>query len=112
MPCMHDTVSSKIVGLFFASQKKKPHYITTASRYRHSKYVSWRNLAGLGGLGQMGIKIAKAMGCVVTAVSRSEGKRKFAMDCGATGFVSSSDSAAMSAVMSLVTPSVLNSLVT
>jgi alcohol/geraniol dehydrogenase (NADP+) len=78
----------------------------------HTKYVFSRNLAGLGGLGQMGIKIAKAMGCIVTAVSRSEGKRKFAMDCGATGFVSSSDSAAMSAVMSLLTSGVLNSLAT
>ena len=84
----------------------------TGSRLSFFNILMTCPLAGLGGLGQMGIKIAKAMGCVVTAVSRSEGKRKFAMDCGATGFVSSSDSAAMSAVMSLVTPSVLNSLVT
>jgi uncharacterized zinc-type alcohol dehydrogenase-like protein len=35
-------------------------------------------VVGLGGLGQMGVKIANAMGCVVTVVSRSPAKEKFA----------------------------------
>ena len=55
-------------------------------------------VVGIGGLGQMGVKIARAMGCEeVTAVSRGEGKRAFALQCGATAFVASSDPAAMAA---------------
>lgn len=46
----------------------------------------------------MGIKVAKAMGCeVVTGVSRGESKRAFAMNCGATDYIASSDPAAMKA---------------
>ena len=52
-------------------------------------------IVGLGGLGQMGVKIAKAMGCVVTVVSRSVSKQKFATDCGASSFVCSEDAAQM-----------------
>lgn len=40
-------------------------------------------IVGIGGLGQMGVKIAKAMGCVVTAVTRSASKAKFAKEIGA-----------------------------
>ena len=40
-------------------------------------------IVGVGGLGQMGIRIAKAMGCVVTAITRSAGKADFARECGA-----------------------------
>ena len=46
---------------------------------------------------QMGVKIAKARGCVVTVVSRSMGKEKFAKECGATAFVCSTDKAQMAA---------------
>eukprot|EP00939_MAST-03C_sp_MAST-3C-sp1_P003101 g3101.t1 len=47
---------------------------------------------GLGGLGQMGLKLAKALGCHVTAISRKASKRDFAKSCGADSFiVSSSD---------------------
>jgi len=45
---------------------------------------------GLGGLGQMGVKIAKALGCEVTVISRGPGKEKFAKECGADCFVVSS----------------------
>jgi len=48
-------------------------------------------VVGLGGLGQMGVKIAVAMGCVVTVVSRSPSKEKFARECGATAFICSTD---------------------
>ena len=49
-------------------------------------------IVGLGGLGQMGVKIAKAMGCRVTVISRAENKRAFAMtSCGADAFVCSED---------------------
>ncbi len=40
-------------------------------------------IVGIGGLGQMGIKLAKALGCSVTAITRSEAKAAFAKKCGA-----------------------------
>ena len=52
-------------------------------------------IVGLGGLGQMGIKIAKAMGANVTAFSTTESKRSLASSCGATNFVVSTDSKQM-----------------
>jgi D-arabinose 1-dehydrogenase-like Zn-dependent alcohol dehydrogenase len=52
-------------------------------------------IVGLGGLGQMGIKIAKAMGCTVTVVSRGESKREFATKCGADTYLASSDAGLM-----------------
>ena len=44
-------------------------------------------IVGLGGLGQMGVKIAAALGCEVTAISRGVAKRAFAIECGASSFV-------------------------
>ena len=55
-------------------------------------------VVGLGGLGQMGIRVAKAMGCVVTAISRGDAKRSLATDCGADAYVSSTDDKAMAAI--------------
>ena len=52
-------------------------------------------VVGIGGLGQMGIRLAKAMGCVVTAISRSNRKEEFARSCGADHFLASSDSKQM-----------------
>jgi uncharacterized zinc-type alcohol dehydrogenase-like protein len=46
-------------------------------------------VVGLGGLGVMGIKLAKAMGCSVTAISRSGAKRELALSCGADGYIAS-----------------------
>ena len=40
-------------------------------------------IVGIGGLGQMGIRIAKAMGCEVTAITRAPAKAAFAKTCGA-----------------------------
>ncbi len=54
-------------------------------------------VVGLGGLGVMGCKIARAMGCEVTAVSRARGKAALAAACGAGAFLLSSDAAAMAA---------------
>lgn len=48
-------------------------------------------IVGLGGLGVMGIKIAKALGCTVTAISRSQAKEGFARGEGADSYVASSD---------------------
>ncbi|MFN4114010.1 MAG: NAD(P)-dependent alcohol dehydrogenase [Sphingomonadaceae bacterium] len=54
-------------------------------------------VAGLGGLGHMGVKLAAAMGAEVTVLSRSEGKRADAEKLGAHAFLNSSDRAAMKA---------------
>lgn len=48
-------------------------------------------IIGLGGLGQIGIRIAKAMGANVTAFSTSESKRTLAKHSGADDFVVSTD---------------------
>ena len=44
-------------------------------------------IVGLGGLGIMGVKIAKALGCTVLAVSSSAAKEGLARQVGADGFV-------------------------
>ncbi|CAK9105948.1 Probable cinnamyl alcohol dehydrogenase 2 (CAD 2) [Durusdinium trenchii] len=48
-------------------------------------------IVGLGGLGVMGVKLAKALGCNVVAISRSESKKAFAESCGASGLLASSN---------------------
>ena len=50
---------------------------------------------GIGGLGTMGIKLAKALGHKVIAVSTSENKRQMALDRGADDFVVSTDPKSM-----------------
>lgn len=53
-------------------------------------------VVGLGGLGVMAVKIARAMGASeVVVFSRSETKRSLARRCGATAFASSEDADAM-----------------
>ncbi|CAL5048857.1 unnamed protein product [Urochloa decumbens] len=53
---------------------------------------------GLGGVGHMGVKLAKAMGHHVTVISSSDKKRGEAVDhLGADAFLASSDGAAMAA---------------
>jgi len=54
-------------------------------------------VAGLGGLGHMGVKLAAAMGAEVTVLSRSESKRSDAEKLGAHDFLNTSDKAAMKA---------------
>jgi len=54
-------------------------------------------VAGLGGLGHMGVKFAVAMGAEVTVLSRSEDKRCDAMELGAHDFLITTDKAAMKA---------------
>ena len=54
-------------------------------------------VAGLGGLGHMGVKLAAAMGAEVTVLSRSESKRADAEKLGAHAFLNSEDKAAMKA---------------
>jgi alcohol dehydrogenase (NADP+) len=52
-------------------------------------------IVGLGGLGHMGVKLAAAMGAEVTVFSTSSGKQADAKRLGASGFVASTDAAAM-----------------
>ena len=48
-------------------------------------------IIGIGGLGQMGIKLAKAMGNKVTAISTSPSKQEEALEIGADDFLVSTD---------------------
>ncbi len=52
-------------------------------------------VAGLGGLGHMGVKIAAAMGAEVTVLSTSPSKEADARGLGATGFLNTRDEAAV-----------------
>ncbi len=63
--------------------------ITTYSPLRHWGVGKYHKLAvvGLGGLGHMAVKIARALGTEVTVLSTSESKRNDAMRLGATDFV-------------------------
>jgi D-arabinose 1-dehydrogenase-like Zn-dependent alcohol dehydrogenase len=54
-------------------------------------------ILGLGGLGVMGIKLAKVLGCTVTAISRGDAKRALAMNAGADHYINSKDADQMSA---------------
>lgn len=63
--------------------------ITTYSPLRHFGVKAGDKVAvvGLGGLGHMGVKIARAMGAHVTVLSTSPGKRANALALGADAFV-------------------------
>ncbi|WP_214226730.1 NAD(P)-dependent alcohol dehydrogenase [Pedobacter sp. B4-66] len=67
--------------------------ITTWSPLRHWKVGKGSNVAvvGLGGLGHMAIKLAKALGANVTLFSRSPEKEKDAFELGAHAVVISTD---------------------
>jgi len=54
-------------------------------------------ILGLGGLGHMAIKFAKALGCEVTALSSSESKKTEALSHGATNYIAHSDPAQLEA---------------
>jgi len=54
-------------------------------------------IAGLGGLGHMGVKLAKAFGAHVTVISRGDAKREPSMQLGADAYVDIKDSAAAAA---------------
>lgn len=54
-------------------------------------------VVGLGGLGVLGIQLAIAMGCEVTAISRGTSKRQMAEALGVTSYLASSDPKAMAA---------------
>lgn len=74
--------------------------ITTWSPLKHWKAGPGSNVAvvGLGGLGHMAIKLAKALGAHVTLFSRSPNKEKDALELGADQVVISTDAAQMERV--------------
>ena len=74
--------------------------ITTWSPLRHWKVGPGSKVAvvGLGGLGHMALKLAKALGAEVTLFSRSAGKEEDARRLGADRVVISTDKAQMKAV--------------
>ena len=67
--------------------------ITTYSPLKHFGVKPEDEVAilGLGGLGHIGVKIAKAMGARVTVLSHSPGKRDDALALGADDFVATSN---------------------
>jgi len=73
--------------------------ITTYSPLRHFgvKPGMKVGIIGLGGLGHMGVKLAKAMGAHVTVVSHSDKKREDALKMGADDFLATHDPAAFEA---------------
>ncbi len=70
--------------------------ITTYSPLRHFGVKPGDEVAvvGLGGLGHMGVKFAKALGARVTVLSHSAGKRDAALALGADAFLATGDEAA------------------
>ena len=74
--------------------------ITTWSPLRHWQVGPGSKVAviGLGGLGHMGLKLAKGLGAEVTLFTRSAGKEEDARRLGADRIVLSSDAAQMAAV--------------
>lgn len=74
--------------------------ITTYSPLRHYGVAPGHKLGvvGMGGLGHMGVKFAKALGAEVTLFTRSEGKVAEAKNQGADHVVVSTDDAQMDAV--------------
>lgn len=75
--------------------------ITTWSPLRHWNVTKGSKVAvvGLGGLGHMAIKFAKALGAEVTLFSRSIDKEKDAFDLGADAVLISTDETQMASVM-------------
>ena len=67
--------------------------ITLYSPLMHWKAGPGKTVAimGLGGLGHVGVKIARALGADVTVLSHSEGKREDALKMGAHHFVATKD---------------------
>jgi alcohol dehydrogenase (NADP+) len=69
--------------------------ITTYSPLHHFGVKAGDKVAvvGLGGLGHMGVKLAKALGAHVTVLSHSPGKREDALRLGAEDFIATNDPA-------------------
>ena len=70
--------------------------ITTYSPLNHWKIAAGQEvgIVGLGGLGHMGVKLAKAMGAKVAVLSHSPSKRDDALRLGADDFIATGDAGA------------------
>lgn len=66
-------------------------------KYRGIKEGDKVGIVGIGGLGHMGVKLAKAMGAEVVAITTKEEKRAAALELGADSVLISEDEAAMKA---------------
>jgi alcohol dehydrogenase (NADP+) len=66
-------------------------------KYRGIKAGDKVGIVGIGGLGHMGVKIAKAMGAEVVAITTKEEKRSAALELGADSVLISEDTDAMRA---------------
>lgn len=73
--------------------------ITTYSPLNHWKVGKGDNVAivGIGGLGHMGVQLAKALGANVTAITTKESKRQDALDLGADAVIISDNKEDMKA---------------
>lgn len=73
--------------------------ITTYSPMKHQnlKPTDRFGVIGLGGLGHMALKFAKAWGCQTTVISRGNGKKESSMALGADNFIDSTNPAEMKA---------------
>lgn len=73
--------------------------VTTYSPLKHWNVTAGQKVGvvGLGGLGHMAVKIAKAMGAYVTVFTSSKDKTEAAFALGASGVIVESDKAAMAA---------------
>lgn len=73
--------------------------ITTYSPLRHWGVGEGSRVAvvGLGGLGHMGVQLARALGAEVTVLSHSSRKKADALDLGATDFVATGEPGALDA---------------
>jgi alcohol dehydrogenase (NADP+) len=71
--------------------------VTTYSPLRHWNAGPGKNvgIVGLGGLGQVATKIARAMGATVTVITTTEEKQSIALKLGAAAAILSSDKAQM-----------------
>lgn len=71
--------------------------ITTYSPLKHWNVKAGDQVAviGLGGLGHMAVKIAVAMGAIVTVISRSNTKQDDAVKFGAKGYINTSEKGAL-----------------
>lgn len=82
-------------------EKAGPIFCSAITMY--SPLMQWKagagglnvGIIGIGGLGQMGVQLAKAMGNTVTAISTSPSKKDAALEIGADNFVVSTDPASM-----------------
>lgn len=85
----------------FPLEAAGPVFCAGATMY--SPLVYWKanqggmrvGIVGIGGLGQMGVRLAKAMGNTVTAISTSPNKEAAAREIGADNFVVSTDPESM-----------------